>query len=147
MLISDWSSDVCSSDLVAVAVEVADIACGEYGVRLRRDVEEIAAFQRIVALPVAGVCGGEVDGDANVRFGEIVAAEADSGAPAPEAAVDRFSVPPRGKAEPPAGRDRPVGERFFRFHRRSEEHTSELQSLMRISYAVFCLNKTNNTHT
>src|SRR3546814_1320485 len=31
---------------------------------------------------------------------------------------------------------------------RSEEHTSELQSLMRISYAVFCLkqNKTNNTH-
>src|SRR3546814_6077892 len=31
---------------------------------------------------------------------------------------------------------------------RSEEHTSELQSLMRISYAVFCLtNKTNQTHT
>src|SRR3546814_2420135 len=31
--------------------------------------------------------------------------------------------------------------------RRSEEHTSELQSLMRISYAVFCLKKTNNTIT
>src|SRR3546814_6020734 len=29
--------------------------------------------------------------------------------------------------------------------RRSEEHTSELQSLMRISYAVFCLKKTKNT--
>src|SRR3546814_2085249 len=29
-------------------------------------------------------------------------------------------------------------------HRRSEEHTSELQSLMRISYAVFCLKKKNN---
>src|SRR3546814_3870767 len=28
---------------------------------------------------------------------------------------------------------------------RSEEHTSELQSLMRISYAVFCLNKQNTT--
>src|SRR3546814_2600438 len=28
---------------------------------------------------------------------------------------------------------------------RSEEHTSELQSLMRISYAVFCLNKKNKT--
>src|SRR3546814_2258505 len=28
---------------------------------------------------------------------------------------------------------------------RSEEHTSELQSLMRISYAVFCLQKKNNT--
>src|SRR3546814_3081316 len=30
---------------------------------------------------------------------------------------------------------------------RSEEHTSELQSLMRISYAVFCLKKKNYTHT
>src|SRR3546814_1224296 len=31
-------------------------------------------------------------------------------------------------------------------HRRSEEHTSELQSLMRISYAVFCMKKKTNTH-
>src|SRR3546814_1960351 len=30
---------------------------------------------------------------------------------------------------------------------RSEEHTSELQSLMRISYAVFCLKKKNNNYT
>src|SRR3546814_1623264 len=30
---------------------------------------------------------------------------------------------------------------------RSEEHTSELQSLMRISYAVFCLKKKKQTHT
>src|SRR3546814_4610681 len=30
---------------------------------------------------------------------------------------------------------------------RSEEHTSELQSLMRISYAVFCLQKKQQTHT
>src|SRR3546814_2957289 len=30
---------------------------------------------------------------------------------------------------------------------RSEEHTSELQSLMRISYAVFCLKKKKNTHS
>src|SRR3546814_20399125 len=30
---------------------------------------------------------------------------------------------------------------------RSEEHTSELQSLMRISYAVFCLKKKNNKNT
>src|SRR3546814_6881179 len=41
---------------------------------------------------------------------------------------------------------------FGRLHgeqRRSEEHTSELQSLMRISYAVFCLKKkkNNNKHT
>src|SRR3546814_7052724 len=32
----------------------------------------------------------------------------------------------------------------FRLHQRSEEHTSELQSLMRISYAVFCLKKKKN---
>src|SRR3546814_4161548 len=32
------------------------------------------------------------------------------------------------------------------FEGKSEEHTSELQSLMRISYAVFCLNKTKNTN-
>src|SRR3546814_3555161 len=35
--------------------------------------------------------------------------------------------------------------RWF-WRRRSEEHTSELQSLMRISYAVFCLKKKNTTH-
>src|SRR3546814_3996353 len=37
-----------------------------------------------------------------------------------------------------------VGEMFGH---RSEEHTSELQSLMRISYAVFCLKKKNNKTT
>src|SRR3546814_2937431 len=38
---------------------------------------------------------------------------------------------------------------FFRTSNspRSEEHTSELQSLMRISYPVFCLKKKNNTHS
>src|SRR3546814_4531535 len=43
-----------------------------------------------------------------------------------------------GSLNPPALRD------FIQRHR-SEEHTSELQSLMRISYAVFCLTKKNNT--
>src|SRR3546814_13143371 len=33
------------------------------------------------------------------------------------------------------------------YNNRSEEHTSELQSLMRISYAVFCLKKKKNTNT
>src|SRR3546814_4729098 len=37
------------------------------------------------------------------------------------------------------------GRRLGLFEHRSEEHTSELQSLMRISYAVFCLKKKNNT--
>src|SRR3546814_9319093 len=42
----------------------------------------------------------------------------------------------------------PAVERLFaRTGRRSEEHTSELQSLMRISYAVFCLKKKTNKKT
>src|SRR3546814_6702949 len=41
-----------------------------------------------------------------------------------------------------------VAGEYFIQHFRSEEHTSELQSLMRISYAVFCLKKKihSNTH-
>src|SRR3546814_18943427 len=45
-----------------------------------------------------------------------------------------------GKAHPPVGRGRQA-RRHGR--ERSEEHTSELQSLMRISYAVICLKKKN----
>src|SRR3546814_4407230 len=36
---------------------------------------------------------------------------------------------------------------YFPVDLRSEEHTSELQSLMRISYAVFCLKKKHDNHT
>src|SRR3546814_19538720 len=56
-------------------------------------------------------------------------------------------------AEPPPHRQPDGGRlggrpRGCRPHGRSEEHTSELQSLMRISYAVFCLKKKKtNTHT
>src|SRR3546814_2817957 len=38
-----------------------------------------------------------------------------------------------------------AGKALAEWNERSEEHTSELQSLMRISYAVFCLKKNNNT--
>src|SRR3546814_8700328 len=41
----------------------------------------------------------------------------------------------------------PRSQRFRQFLERSEEHTSELQSLMRISYAVFCLKKNKHTST
>src|SRR3546814_2238002 len=45
-------------------------------------------------------------------------------------------------------RSRNIGEVLVTlWRRRSEEHTSELQSLMRISYAVFCLKKKNNHKT
>src|SRR3546814_9251649 len=43
--------------------------------------------------------------------------------------------------------DRACGTDPGRIPRRSEEHTSELQSLMRISYAVFCLKKKNKSNT
>src|SRR3546814_7395571 len=53
-------------------------------------------------------------------------------------------------ARPPAGQEIAVGAFDVvvaaNVLHRSEEHTSELQSLMRISYAVFCLNK-KHTHT
>src|SRR3546814_8011940 len=49
------------------------------------------------------------------------------------------------RLRPFAGRRRGAATLYFGHHRqRSEEHTSELQSLMRISYAVFCLKKKNN---
>src|SRR3546814_10059402 len=55
-------------------------------------------------------------------------------------------TPPATCATPPASR---AAWRMISGKRRSEEHTSELQSLMRISYAVFCLKKkkTKNQHT
>src|SRR3546814_3243547 len=47
----------------------------------------------------------------------------------------------------PCHRHQQQAERDDQHDRRSEEHTSELQSLMRISYAVFCLTKKNNINT
>src|SRR3546814_10360774 len=56
---------------------------------------------------------------------------------------DEFTFP----ALPTTARDRIFGGQVIaQAMMRSEEHTSELQSLMRISYAVFCLKKKNNTH-
>src|SRR3546814_2978169 len=50
---------------------------------------------------------------------------------------------PTAKARPRAACPRAMGQSLAT---RSEEHTSELQSLMRISYAVFCLKKNNILH-
>src|SRR3546814_6912564 len=60
-----------------------------------------------------------------------------------QAAPGRLGQRPRHLLPPPRGAARPEGRRRLR----SEEHTSELQSLMRISYAVFCLKKKNITKT
>src|SRR3546814_6528346 len=59
---------------------------------------------------------------------------------------DRAAVPAsRPCPRPRRRRLLPVRRRSFRGGFRSEEHTSELQSLMRISYAVFCLKKKKQT--
>src|SRR3546814_2408984 len=70
----------------------------------------------------------------------------DVGAPAHRARVGDVRDPPVGADE-----DRRIIDRLTAYdvEHRSEEHTSELQSLMRISYAVFCLKKkkqTNQSH-
>src|SRR3546814_5883835 len=64
------------------------------------------------------------------------------------------AAPPETARPPPAHRlpSAPGGPAWQRWWKaasdrpRSEEHTSELQSLMRISYAVFCLKKKKQTH-
>src|SRR3546814_6556349 len=56
-----------------------------------------------------------------------------------DARIDHRSLEAQGIALEPQDKIGPAA--------RSEEHTSELQSLMRISYAVFCLKKKKTTHT
>src|SRR3546814_1582306 len=72
----------------------------------------------------------------------------------PEASVDMIFADPPYNLQLAGELHRPNNSRvdgveeewdkFADFATRSEEHTSELQSLMRISYAVFCLKKKNN---
>src|SRR3546814_10546632 len=75
----------------------------------------------------------------------ILGIAADKG---PPAAADRpfiFGIDVEGhlRGERERRADRPCHRLHHRRACRSEEHTSELQSLMRISYAVFCLKKKN----
>src|SRR3546814_2472016 len=107
--ISDWSSDVCSSDL--------PIRQGDFQI-------EHTAVERLAR------DSGFFDQPENPRF--LDTARLDIG-------------PHRGPAQAGEG----VGHQPIAFAAglpvgRSEEHTSELQSLMRISYAVFCLKNKRN---
>src|SRR3546814_3464761 len=110
MRISDWSSDVCSSDLAnfpGAARILGQLTDGSARKRVGLTVEG--------KLPVREGAG-LFDGDTEV--GVVT-----SGGFAPSfGAPIAMGYVPRGLS-------------------RSEEHTSELQSLMRISYAVFCLKK------
>src|SRR3546814_5086432 len=110
MRISDWSSDVCSSDLHAVRRRSAPLAKDSLRPGKGDDVVHGQEIIGIVAL-----------GDETEFFFQRLA---------------HF----QGKARAIAGMGGGPGQ--FR----SEEHTSELQSLMRISYAVFCLKKKNQLH-
>src|SRR3546814_6131156 len=126
MRISDWSSDVCSSDLM---IENAG------GRRLAFIINEFGDLG--VDRELIRGCGDESCSDDDIvelTNGCICCTVADDFLPTIAALLDR--------PEPP---DHIVIER-------SEEHTSELQSLMRRSYAVFCLTKKNiqnptNTNT
>src|SRR3546814_8859696 len=78
-----------------------------------------------------------------LEFGDAEAARGSGGrADADAAGLDRRQRV-EGDAVLVAG-DRAALERLVGVAARSEEHTSELQSLMRISYAVFCLKKKKN---
>src|SRR3546814_4380449 len=108
MHISDWSSDVCSSDLLA---------------GLPR-----CAFQQAQR--------GGADGDDPAAGGTGRLHRLDGGG----ADLAPFGMHP--VILDPVDLDRQEGAGAD-VQGRSEEHTSELQSLMRISYAVFCLKKKN----
>src|SRR3546814_5235682 len=130
MRISDWSSDVCSSDLVTaagLAATLARLAPGELVLadRLLERPEIAEAFaglkDRLTPLPAA-----RFDSANGVRrLEELFEVKA----------LDAFGA--FGRAELAA-----AGALVDYVALRSEEHTSELQSLMRISYAGFCMHKT-----
>src|SRR3546814_6945349 len=116
MRISDWSSDVCSSDL--------------------DDIDSGVVAQLCVKRPQGGCVGIGLCGIGDLSVPQNVvdhdnAARPEQGEAALVIAVIAFLV----------GIDEGEVERTG--FPRSEEQTSELQSLMRLSYAVFCLKNTN----
>src|SRR3546814_2007157 len=117
MRISDWSSDVCSSDLLGGGLL--------HHLRARivilvHAVAEAHQPERIVLVFRAGDIFGDAIGGADLVQH-----------------VERGLVGAAVRGPPQTGdTGRDARERV-----RSEEHTSELQSLMRNSYAVFCLKK------
>src|SRR3546814_6151801 len=149
MRISDWSSDVCSSDLVAghLATDAGRL----------EDVHRLQQ-QRIYQADVAGH-GSQLGGAAeplehrvDVVHGvtELVDGHVDRLTEV-AVSVERvcFEEGPDlvGRREEPlvGGEGLLLGGEDRDDVARSEEHTYELQSLMRLSYAVFCLHKQNTT--
>src|SRR3546814_5686292 len=146
MRISDWSSDVCSSDLgVPGDADVGRRSRRDFGIETAIDVELELAIGRAVGKRRAPDPGIETafmaDGqrrlhrDLFVRqrnAAEAIVARHRDAARQRERAGGFFFL---GKG---GGGHRRRGDKRTKARARSEEHTSELQSLMRISYAVFC---------
>src|SRR3546814_5889867 len=144
MRISDWSSDVCSSDLANSPLLL------ELLQRIGR-MAELDGIAAIVAVPHAGLDDAYAAlGDAPVDLlcdpieGDLTAAIALSLQAAQSTLLHDIG------RESESLRLQQLSEEVSRIARtlanlssqdRSEEHTSELQSQMRISYAVFCLTK------
>src|SRR3546814_1765249 len=134
MRISDWSSDVCSSDLLESATEAELVAaCARANNVLKRfgsgwtlhfeaERREALAYPDSIFLDAASWL---IDEERRAAF-ESAGAHFES-----RYHATLTFLPPPDQADT-AGRA---------LVERSEEHTSELQSLMRISYAVFCLKK------
>src|SRR3546814_1480207 len=144
MRISDWSSDVCSSDLAieqvsAVIVIIAGIlgliwAIGRDAGRLRGAKIVIDLPRQAPVLQLAYIFPARRDAEAAVIG--IIRENRALKAQYVNNSIGRID------AEATACRRNPLA--CFDIGRsRSEEHTSELQSLMRTSYAVFCLKKKN----
>src|SRR3546814_1553355 len=115
MRISDWSSDVCSSDLAHGAVDLA---------------AERHRGQLLALALQAGDDVGDFLADGGGRGGLAVGAREHR----------QCGVLVRHRAQRLDQRVE-LRQQHVLPRLRSEEHTSELQSLMRISYAVFCLKK------
>src|SRR3546814_1534990 len=138
MRISDWSSDVCSSDLGDAAAEQrrlpADLVGGD---AFRVEREEIVDVRIITPGPAHAVAVEIGRGDAAAARIEAAALEAFRIGRVEQVIGRGLEADRRARGEAAEHRAAAeIGERLD--HRRSEEHTSELQSLMRISYAVFC---------
>src|SRR3546814_8209488 len=121
MRISDWSSDVCSSDLNLLLRYFRGVSEQQVGREIRCSQQRFAA--------------GVIADAARARSRRIARRNAvQQLADGQIFAIFGIEEIHRG-IERQIGRDRPAEIEIDR----SEEHTSELQSLMRITYAVFCL--------
>src|SRR3546814_5605486 len=142
MRISDWSSDVCSSDLLGQGDRLPWPGAGRLDHSLGRQPagghgDHPGVLPGRHGTAVVGARPAARGGCAGAAARLTAACEATGGAwPLP-----LIARPGRGIDDLPACRMICAAT-----EQRSEEHTSELQSLMRISYAVFCLKKkkTNN---